>query len=212
MADGSMRPRVDAGHGSVSWLTHEEWVALYAEIRRVLVARMRGARACDVDDALHDVMAAIAAGGRHAYRRDLGAPGPFFATWARTRSARALRRARGRDALSVSEEAIDDVDARPSPEWRALAAELRLAIEDAPLERYERRAFRLWLAGWTEVEVASVVGVNKAQVSRAIRTAIVWACRLRGIVPPRHEEPRRERAAVAVSDPRQVSMFEEVQR
>ena len=204
-ADGSMRGATRAGHRSASWLTREEWGALYVRVRRVLCARMRGARPCDIDDAVHDVMAAIAAGGPHVYRRDLGEPIPFFTEWARTRGTRAMKRARGNEALSCEDEAIDDTDAAPSPEWRALAGELKLAVEDAPLERYERRAFVLWLDGWRETEIASAVGVNKSQISRAVRMAIVWTCRMRGIAPPRDESRPRERAApVPNIDPRQA--------
>ena len=199
-----MRGATRAGHGCAPVLTDREWRELRSLLRRVLSATMRGARPCDVEDAVQDALRAIVERGG-SYDRQQGEPGPYFAAWARSRSGRSLRRARGRDVLSLDGAPVDDLDRGPSPEVHALASELFDALADAPLDGWQRRAFAAWLEGASEAQIADDLGVNRSSVCRSIREVVLWICRLRAIPPPKQAQDERERTApVSNIDPRQA--------
>jgi hypothetical protein len=195
----SARPRQVVGHAC--GLTGAEWWALRERIVRILARRLPWATTHEVEDAASDVIMALLAGVADAYDPAKGTRPAFFASVARSRGTNLVRKQRGRLVGGDVSIAVDD--RTPSPESIVARREVRRVADDAPLEGYERRAWRAYLDGIDGTEIAAELGLDKAQASRALSMAVAWIARGFGQQPPRRDAPPVRATPAAIEDERQ---------
>ena len=97
-------------------------------------------------------------------------------------------RSRSRRQIGSLTDAGDVVDAAPSPEAEAVAAEARQTIQTVlkHLTDEQRRVVELRLAGLTDIEIARVIGRKHGAVRAAQYRALL---KLRTLLAPGPEEP-----------------------
>jgi hypothetical protein len=200
MHDGTMAaPAVAPGHECA--LSDREWATLRTRIVRALSRRLPWATSDEIEDAASDVIVALLSVGLPQFDPTRGTLPAFALSMARARGHNLVRKQRGRLVGGDVSIAVDD--RTPSPESIVARREVRRVADDAPLEGYERRAWRAYLDGIDGTEIAAELGLDKAQASRALSMAVAWIARGFGQQPPRRDAPPVRATPAAIEDERQ---------